>query len=133
MNIHKLWSAIYQEEADGDAGSPTAADAGNEGDTGNKGSLLDDATPTLADGEWFQSEGIKGTGDKPEWYQSDHFKSVDEQAKSYGELQKKFGSFVGSPKDGYELPEGFSKEDALAQEVIIFGEETNLSKEGFTK
>ena len=32
------------------------------------GTLLDEATPTLSEGEYFLSDGIKGTGDTPEWY-----------------------------------------------------------------
>lgn len=99
----------------------------------DKDSLLDDAAPVLADGEWFQSDGIKGTGDKPEWYQADHFKSVNEQAKSYSELQKKFGSFTGTPKDGYSLPEGVDKDDALAVEFITLATDMGMNQKGFDK
>ena len=35
------------------------------------GTLLDEATPTLSEGEYFLSDGIKGTGEAPEWYKSD--------------------------------------------------------------
>lgn len=96
-------------------------------------SLLDDAAPTLSDGEWFQSDGVKGTGDRPDWYQSDHFKSVNEQAKSYGELQKKFGSFTGTPKEGYTLPDGVEKDDALASEFITLATDMGMNQEGFDK
>lgn len=63
--------------------------------------LLDPSAPTLSEGEYFLSDGIKGTGDVPEWYIADKYKSVSEQAKAYTELEKKFGGFKGSPKDGY--------------------------------
>ena len=29
--------------------------------------LLDSATPELAEGEYFLTDGIKGTGEVPEW------------------------------------------------------------------
>ncbi len=96
-------------------------------------SLLDESAPTLEDGEWFQSDGIKGSGDSPEWYQADHFKNANEQAKAYGELQKKFGSFTGSPKDGYSLPEGVDKDDTLATEFITMATEMGMNQDGFDK
>ena len=95
--------------------------------------LLDAANPTLEHGEFFISEGIKGTGEVPDWYKADKYKSVSEQAKAYGELEKKFGSFTGAPKDGYSLPEGFDSDDELAKQVIEFGTESNLSQDGFDK
>ena len=59
-------------------------------------SLVDAAEPTLGEGEFFLSEGIKGVGDLPEWYKADKYKSVAEQAKAYTELEKKFGGFTGT-------------------------------------
>ena len=32
--------------------------------------LLDQAEPSLGEGEYFLSDGIKGSGDMPEWYNS---------------------------------------------------------------
>lgn len=116
------------EEAEETVTTETTTEATTE-----QTSLLDDKAPTLADGEWFQSDGIKGTGDVPEWYQAEHFKSVNEQAKSYGELQKKFGSFTGTPKDGYTLPEGVDKEDALAAEFITLATDMGMNQKGFEK
>lgn len=85
------------------------------------------------DASYFLMEGIAGTGDAPEWFIGEKYTSVAEQAKAYTELNKKFGSFTGAPKDGYKLPEGFDAEDALAQEVIKFGTDSNLNQEGFDK
>lgn len=96
-------------------------------------SLLGGESVKLADGEYFLAEGIKGSGDKPEWYDSERFKSVDQQAKSYLELEKKFGGFTGSPKDGYTLPEGVDKDDTLAAEFINMAKELNMSQAGFDK
>ncbi len=62
--------------------------------------LLDSSEPTLAEGEYYLTEGIKGTGEVPEWLDT-KYKSVADQAKGYAELSKKFGGFKGAPKDGY--------------------------------
>lgn len=96
-------------------------------------SMLDSSSPELTTNEYFLQEGVKGIGDKPEWYLSDKYTSVAEQAKGYSELQKRFGSFTGAPKDGYQLPEGFDKEDALVSEVLKFGEETNMHQDGVNR
>ena len=93
--------------------------------------LLDSAAPTLGDGEYFLTDGIKGSGDSPEWYKADKYKSVAEQAKAYTELEKKFGSFTGSPKDGYAGPEGVEGDDALLKELTDFASKTNMSQEAF--
>ena len=93
--------------------------------------MLDNTDPTLGDGEYFLTDGIKGTGDSPEWYKSDKYKSVSEQAKAYTELEKKFGSFTGAPKDGYSGPEGIESDDALLQELTDFASKTNMSQEAF--
>jgi len=91
-------------------------------------SLVDAAEPTLGEGEFFLSDGIKGVGDQPEWYKADKYKSVAEQAKAYTELEKKFGGFTGAPKDGYSVIEGVEPDDALWQELVSFGEKTNMSQ-----
>ena len=91
-------------------------------------SLVDAAEPTLGEGEYFLSDGIKGVGDQPEWYKADKYKSVAEQAKAYTELEKKFGGFTGAPKDGYSVIEGVESDDALWQELVSFGEKTNMSQ-----
>jgi hypothetical protein len=95
------------------------------------GTLLDATTPELSEGEYFLSDGIKGTGDAPEWYKGDKYKSVAEQAKAYTELEKKFGGFTGAPKDGYAGPEGVESDDALLQELTEFASKTNMSQEAF--
>ena len=63
-------------------------------------SLVDAANPQLGEGEYFLTEGIKGTGDTPEWFKADKYKSIADQAKAYTELEKRFGGFKGAPKDG---------------------------------
>ena len=95
--------------------------------------LLDQAAPELGEGEFFISDGIKGTGELPEWYKADKYASVSEQAKAYTELEKKFGGFTGAPKDGYALAEGVSKEDGMIEELFAFANESNMSQASFDK
>jgi len=91
-------------------------------------SLVGEAEPTLAEGEYFLSDNIKGVGDMPEWYKADKYKSVAEQARAYTELEKKFGGFTGAPKDGYELYDGVESDDALWAELVEFGNNTNMNQ-----
>ena len=100
-------------------------------ETTTSDTLLDASAPTLNEGEYFLSDGIKGSGDTPEWYKGDKYKSVAEQAKAYTELEKKFGGFTGAPKDGYAGPEGIEGDDALLQELTEFATKTNMSQEAF--
>ena len=92
--------------------------------------LLDSAEPTLAEGEYYLTDGIKGTGEVPEWLDT-KYKSVADQAKGYAELSKKFGGFKGAPKDGYTPPEGIESDDALYQELEAFATKTNMSADAF--
>ena len=92
-------------------------------------SLVDAANPQLGEGEYFLTEGIKGTGDTPEWFKADKYKSIADQAKAYTELEKRFGGFKGAPKDGYQAPEGIEQDDALFAELKTFAEETNMSQD----
>ena len=93
--------------------------------------LLEHAEPTLCENEYFLAEGIKGTGETPEWYKADKYQSVAEQAKAYTELEKKFGGFKGAPKDGYSAPEGVEQDDALLAELTEFAKDTNMSQEAY--
>jgi hypothetical protein len=94
-------------------------------------SLMDSAESTLGEGEYFLTNGIKGIGDRPEYYLHDRYDSIAEQAKAYPELEKKFGAFKGSPKDGYSMPEGIEKDDGLMEELIKFGTDSNMSQDSF--
>ncbi len=96
-------------------------------------SLVDAAEPQLGDNEYFLTDGIKGAGDRPEWYLSEKYKSVSDQAAAYNELSKKFGAFKGAPKDGYSMPEGVGSEDELMQELVGFANESNMSQDYFNQ
>ena len=91
-------------------------------------SLVDEATPELGEGEYFLTEGIKGSGDAPEWYRADKYKSIADQARGYSELEKRFGGFKGAPKDGYQAPENVDEDDALYEELKTFAQDTNMSQ-----
>lgn len=93
--------------------------------------LLDAAAPEPSEGDWFLMDGLKGQGDMPEFFKADKYKNLAEQAKAYTELEKKFGSFTGMPKDGYQLPEGLDADDELAKQVIEWGQKNNLNQAGF--
>lgn len=92
-------------------------------------------------GEWFYANGVKGTGPAPEWYKADKYKTIEDQARAYPELEKRFGAFTGAPKDGYkfELPKdaGFTME--MDAEHPVFGafnelaKTMNLSQEGYNQ
>ena len=130
MNVFNRMRYIYQEEEPGPEGGGGAGGGENKPDGG--GSLLGDNSD-LGDGEYYLTEGIKGSGDVPEWYQGTKYKTIAEQAKGYSELEKKFGSFTGTPKDGYQLGDGVEKDDALVNEMIEFATSINMNQDGFEK
>ena len=68
------------------------------------------AEPAPDAAKWYLAEGVAGNGEPPEWFRADKYKTLDEQAKAYVELEKRFGAFTGAPKDGVykiNMPEGF--------------------------
>lgn len=78
------------------------------------------------------AEGVAGQGDVPEWYKADKYKSVSDQAKAYGELEKRFGGFTGAPET-YELGEGVDSEDTFVQMLSEIGREANMNQATFAK
>jgi hypothetical protein len=96
-------------------------------------SLVDAAEPTLGDNEYFLTEGIKGSGERPEWYKSEKYKSVADQAKAYIDLEKRFGGFTGAPKDGYAMPADVESDDGLLSELQTFAADTNMSQDSFNR
>lgn len=113
-------------------GTPPAGEAGKEGSKPEgevkaaAKSLLDGAGKppegekpegekpgkSLIEGEaakWHYADGAPGVGEPPEWFKAAKYKTVEEQAKAYVDLESRFGAFVGAPKDGvydFKLPEG---------------------------
>jgi hypothetical protein len=91
-------------------------------------------TTTTDTGEvknFMYADGVVGEGEAPEWFKGEKYKTVAEQAKGYSELESKFGSFTGSPKDGvYEIDGVDFAENPLMGVVAEWGKEQQLSNEG---
>lgn len=59
---------------------------------------------------WQWREGIMGEGEKPEWFDSKKYKTIEEQAKGYSEAQKaigqlkqKLGTFSSGAPENYDF------------------------------
>lgn len=87
----------------------------------------------LGEGEWLLYDGVKGVGEKPDYFNSDKFKTLADQAKGHSELHKMVGSFTGAPKEGYKLDESIDKDDPLTSAVLDFAQESNMSQDKLEK
>lgn len=87
---------------------------------------------------WLLKDGVMGEGEKPAWFKNDKYKSVADQAAAYPELEKRFGSFVGAPKEGkYELAPAL-KDVVQADHPMLAGfnkwaGEKQLSQDGYNE
>ena len=100
-------------------------------------------TPPTDNKEWYMREGVKGEGEKPEWFKSDKYGSVEDQAKACKDLEVKFGAFTGAPKDGYltddineKLKENgyeVDNDDPLLNEYKDFAKDVGMNQEGFER
>lgn len=138
MNVNKyknLWR-VYREEAnpDGEQGGGAGGETPPEGDANAVAEAIGEETPP--------------DNERPEWlldkYMSDD-KPIDEaikdQAKSYKEIQSKFGAFTGSPEEfeiavSDELKEaGFEldSESEMLNDAKEFAKSLNMNQEGFNK
>lgn len=86
------------------------------------------------------AEGVPGQGERPAWFKADKYKSVAEQAQAYPELEKRFGSFTGAPKDGkydYTMPAEVGVEivedHPLLSTFTEWAGKNQLSQQGFTE
>jgi hypothetical protein len=86
---------------------------------------------------WYYDDNTPGTGERPEWLQP-KFKSVADAAKSFNELEKKFGSFKGAP-EAYdtaipEMPDfKFEEGDPMLAEFLDLAKKSNASQDFVTK
>ena len=71
--------------------------------------------------------------ESPEWFMKDKYKSVEEQAKSAYELQKKMGKYWGSPQEKYSIEgmEGIEANDPLVESLSPILKEMGISQDGF--
>jgi hypothetical protein len=89
---------------------------------------------------WLLTDGVMGTGEKPGWFKNDKYKTVTDQAKAYPDLEKRFGSFTGAPKNekgevnyAFKPPEGveFKADHPMAQAFTKWAGENQLSQDGY--
>lgn len=91
----------------------------------------------VSEKEWSWNDKTKGEGDKPDWMKKE-FKSVEQQARAYNDLVKKFGSFHGAP-ESYDFSSVENSEfhvhpeAANSKKFTEIGKELNLSQDGFNK
>lgn len=134
--LARLIRRFQHANPDGEGGATGDQDKGDQGEgEGDDKGLMSQSTA------WSWQEGLAGEGDRPDWL-APKFKTVEEQAKNYQELeskQGKYGAFFGSPEGDYELtlPEGiegeFDKENPLLQAVTTQAKEMGLSQAAFNK
>lgn len=116
---------------------PAAQEPVAQEPTAEIGSLLDAAKAPAEPA----ADPATAPADAPDWFRRDKYKTIEDQAKAYVELEKKLGSFQGAPEE-YELsiPEGvadLTAEDLGFDErlsaVKSVAKELNMSQDGFTK
>lgn len=56
----------------------------------------------LEEQEWYLAEGVKGEGPKPDWFDSDKYKYVMDQAKGLPGMRKELSKLPGAP-ESYSL------------------------------
>ena len=80
---------------------------------------------------WSYAEGVGGEGDAPEWFKSDKYKSVSDQAKAYTELEGRFGAFTGAPESyEFSLSEQLTEAGVeLASDDPLIAQFTEMAKE----
>jgi len=93
-------------------------------------------------GGWYFDENTPGQGEKPEWFKSDKYKSISEQARAYPELEKKYGAFTGAPEE-YQLTElkdelkerglSIDSEDPAFLKAKEYAKQMNMNQEGFSQ
>ncbi len=66
---------------------------------------------------------------RPEWLK-EKYNSIEDQAKAYVELEKKFGGFTGAP-ESYQIPDSINKDARFVKFLIEKGKELNLSQKAF--
>lgn len=91
---------------------------------------------------WLLHDGVMGTGEKPGWFKTDKYKTVSAQAEAYVGLEKRFGGFVGAPKNekgevayAFTPPEGveFKADHPMAQSFTKWAGENQLSQDGYNQ
>jgi len=99
-----------------------------------------DAAQEAIPGESLLTEPQPAEGETiPGWFASNKFKTVEDQARAYAELEKRAGSFSGVPDDGYAVPEvegldaGVLNNNPMVEWFKQVATETNLNQDTFAK
>lgn len=103
--------------------------------------------PATAPVEWFYADGVKGTGDRPDYFRHDKYKTLAEQARAYPEAEKQIGVLTGKLKEAapreapneYALPDlsklggdlEWKKDDPLLGEALKVAKDLKLSQAEF--
>lgn len=100
----------------------------NDTQQSNVAATAEDNSTNVADKEPESKEE-----QTPDWFMKDKYKSVEEQAKSAFELQKKMGKYWGSPEDNYSIDglEGVEANDPLIENLAPALKDMGISQEGF--
>ena len=90
------------------------------------------------DPKWYLADGVGGEGEAPDFFKSDKYANMFEQAKAYPELEQRFGAFTGAPEDGVykiNMPEdvegGFDTDNQIFQDLNKWSSESQLSQEAY--
>jgi len=97
----------------------------------------------MSDEQEVQSEAVEPSeaeaAARPDYIQEKFWDSeaasvnVENMAKSYNELNSKFGGFTGAPKEGYQVPEGFEADDDLFKTYSEYANGINMSQAAFAQ
>ena len=87
---------------------------------------------------WFYDEGLPGTGERPQWLK-EKYKTAADQAKAYGDLEKKLGAYKGAPEE-YDLEINdeelkdivVDKNNPVLQDFLAKSKEQGVSQEFVT-
>lgn len=126
--------------AGGDGGEGGAGGQGGQAGAGGEG-----GQPPAGEGgtppAWTWAENVPGTGERPDWFNADKYKSVAGQARAAAGLEAKLGTaakMLGAPEGDYELPampegvEGtWDTDDPLLKEWRGVAKELGLSQHAF--
>lgn len=87
--------------------------------------------------KWHWNEKVGGEGDRPDWFK-ERYKTVEDQARAYDTLEKKFGGFVGAP-ESYTY-EGFDEtglkldgEHPLTKGFLDVAKKSNMNQATFNE
>ncbi len=90
--------------------------------------------------DWYLSEGVKGEGEQPEYFNSSKYKTLSDQAKAYPELAKKLGAYTGSPEEyKLEVPEDLADSISIdtdsepTKEFLSYAKENGITQEFMDK